>query len=77
VAARDASGLTQPRRKTRHAVIKRLKSKRYDEGALTQKILDLAHEYLELQRLRIEVKNAETELKKHRKANRRKNGKTR
>jgi hypothetical protein len=40
--------------------------KRYEEGALTRKVLDIAHEYLELQRLRIEVQRAEMQQKKKR-----------
>jgi hypothetical protein len=57
-------------------VIRRVKRKRYDEGALARKIQDLAHEYLELQRLRVEVQKAEMELKQ-RPADRRINGKMR
>ena len=57
-------------------MIKRVKRKRYNEGALKRKILDTAKEYLELQRLRIEVKRAEMELKK-RKADHRADGQKR
>jgi hypothetical protein len=44
-------------------------------AALTQKVLRIAQEYVELQRLRIEVEKAEAELRKHSKANQRKDRK--
>jgi len=56
----------------RHTVIRR---ERYSsKGALTRKTLDLAHDYLELQRIRVEVEKAEIELNKRRKADQRRNG---
>jgi len=52
-------------------VIKRRhKRERFSEAALTRKMLDIAHDYLELQRLRSEVEK----LEKRRKANRRGKG---
>jgi hypothetical protein len=63
-AARDASALKQPRRRTSRAVSRRVKRKRYIEAALMRKMLDVAQEYLELQHLRIEVEKAEMELRK-------------
>lgn len=48
-----------------------VKRKRYNEAALMRKILDTAREYLELQRLRIEVERAEMQQKKRRKPDQR------
>jgi hypothetical protein len=47
------------------------KRKRYSEAALMQRVLDMAQEYLELRRLRVELERAEIQQKKRRKVSRR------
>ena len=68
----------QPRRTMRDAVVVRwIKPKRYDQGALMRKLLEIKQKYLELRRLRIEVGKAEMELKKRQKADQRRDGRKR
>jgi hypothetical protein len=51
-----------------------VKRKIYDQGSLTEKMLEIAQEYLELQRLRDKLRKAEERQKTRGKAGQKKKG---